>query len=178
MMNFPYKWERKIVGFIIFSESQFMLFYGNSFYFLNNLNKWIFEFLMFFSWYWTVIPYIGLTLHLFMKAKELRNATQSYEKLLHYSDASTLWWAGEIKLISKEKQTQKQLKSFYTLYIAFGSKICLFTQLVPKICSCRSVVQSCSTLCDPMDYSTPGFPVFHYLLQFTQTHVHWVSDAI
>ena len=68
------------------------------------MNKWIFEFLCFFSWYWTVIPYIGLTLHLFMKAKELRNAIQSYEKLLHYSDASTLWWAGEVKLKSKEKQ--------------------------------------------------------------------------
>ena len=138
------------------------------------MNFWIF---MFFSWYWTVIPYIGLTLHLFMKAKELRNAIQSYEKLLHYSDASTLWWTGEVKLKSKEKQTEKQLKSFYTLYVALGSKICLFTQ-VPKICSCCSVVQSCPTLCDPKDCSTPGFPVFHFLLEFTQTHVHWVSDAI
>ena len=34
------------------------------------------------------------------------------------------------------------------------------------------------TLCDPMDYSMPGFPVLHYLLELTQTHVHWVSDAI
>ena len=34
------------------------------------------------------------------------------------------------------------------------------------------------TLCDPMDCSTPGFPVLHHLLEFSQTHVHWVSDAI
>ena len=40
-----------------------------------------------------------------------------------------------------------------------------------------SVTQSCPTLCDPMDFSTPGLPV-HQLLEFTQTHVHWVSDAI
>ena len=33
-------------------------------------------------------------------------------------------------------------------------------------------------LCNLMDYSTPGFPVLHYLLEFGQTHVHWVSDAI
>ena len=41
-----------------------------------------------------------------------------------------------------------------------------------------SVTQSCLTLCDPMDCSTPGFSVLHYLLQFAQTPVHWVSDAI
>ena len=41
-----------------------------------------------------------------------------------------------------------------------------------------SVAQSCPTLCDPMDCSTPGFPVHHQLPEFTQTHVHWVSDAI
>ena len=43
---------------------------------------------------------------------------------------------------------------------------------------CCSVSQSCPTLCDPMDYSTPGFPVLHYLQEFAQTHVHWVDDAI
>ena len=44
-------------------------------------------------------------------------------------------------------------------------------------CSC-SVAQSCPTLCDPMNCSMPGFPVLHHLLEFAQTHVHWVGDAI
>ena len=42
----------------------------------------------------------------------------------------------------------------------------------------RSVAQPCPTLCDPMNLSTPGLPVHHKLLEFTQTHVHRVSDAI
>ena len=42
----------------------------------------------------------------------------------------------------------------------------------------RSVAQSCPTLCDPMNRSTPGLPVHHQLPEFTQTHVHWVSNAI
>ena len=41
-----------------------------------------------------------------------------------------------------------------------------------------SVAQSCSTLGDPINCNTPGFPVHHQLLEFTQTHVHWVGDAI
>ena len=41
-----------------------------------------------------------------------------------------------------------------------------------------SVAQSCPTLCNPMNCSTPGLPVHHQLPEFTQTHVHRVSDAI
>ena len=41
-----------------------------------------------------------------------------------------------------------------------------------------SVAQSCPTLCNPMNHSTPGLPVHHQLPEFTQTHVHWVGDAI
>ena len=41
-----------------------------------------------------------------------------------------------------------------------------------------SVTQSCLTLCDPMNSSTPGLPVHHQFPEFTQTHVHWVSNAI
>ena len=41
-----------------------------------------------------------------------------------------------------------------------------------------SVARSCLTLCDPMNRSTPGLPVHHQLPEFTQTHVHWVDDAI
>ena len=42
----------------------------------------------------------------------------------------------------------------------------------------RSVSQLCPTLFDLMDCSTPGFPVLHHLLEFAQTHVHWVDDVI
>ena len=43
---------------------------------------------------------------------------------------------------------------------------------------CFSVTRSYLTLCNPLKCSTPGFPVLHYLLEFAQTHVHWVIDAI
>ena len=43
---------------------------------------------------------------------------------------------------------------------------------------CCSVALLCSTLCDPMDCSTPAFPVLHYLPEFAGNRVHWVSDAI
>ena len=61
----------------------------------------------------------------------------------------------------KEKHILEQNEFFWCVIIHFSS------------------VQSLSlTLCDPMDCSTPGFPVHHQLLEFTQTHVHRVSDAI
>ena len=41
-----------------------------------------------------------------------------------------------------------------------------------------SVAESCATFCNPMDCSTPGFPIHHQLLELAQTHVKWVSDAI
>ena len=43
---------------------------------------------------------------------------------------------------------------------------------------CCSVTQSCPTLCDPMDCSTPGLPVLHHLLEFAQVHVHCINDAV
>ena len=56
----------------------------------------------------------------------------------------------------------------------------VFTHLEPDILECEvsSVTQSCPTLCNPMNCSMPGFPVHHQLPEFTQTHVHRVSDAI
>ena len=68
-----------------------------------------------------------------------------------------------VKTISK---TEKQPTEWE---IRFGSHISV--QL-------SSVAQSCPTLCNLMNRSTPGLPVHHQLPEFTQTHVHWVSDAI
>ena len=43
---------------------------------------------------------------------------------------------------------------------------------------CCSVAKLCLTLCDPVDCSTPGFPVLHHLPEFAQTHARWTGDAI
>ena len=48
---------------------------------------------------------------------------------------------------------------------------------IPFILSC-SVAESHPTLCDPMDCTTPGFPILHHLPEFAQTHFHWISDVI
>ena len=53
-----------------------------------------------------------------------------------------------------------------------------FWQRRASASSLSSADQLCPTLCDPMDYSTPGFPVLHQLTELAQTHVHWVGDAI
>ena len=56
----------------------------------------------------------------------------------------------------------------YLLYTYSFVLFCMsFISLVP---------QSCPTLCNPMDCSTPGFHIVHYLPEFAQTHIHWVSD--
>ena len=62
--------------------------------------------------------------------------------------------------------------------ISAGQWISTITWLESKmICHFSSVTQSCLTLCNPMDGSTPGFPVHHQLPELAQTHVHWVSDT-
>ena len=54
---------------------------------------------------------------------------------------------------------------------------CGYEPVLEPHCCC-SVTKSCPTFCNSMDYSKPGFPVLHYLLEFAQTHVHWIGDAI
>ena len=54
----------------------------------------------------------------------------------------------------------------------------LIPTLILQFSSVHSISQSCPTLCDPMNCSTPGLPVHHQLPEFTQTHIHRVTDAI
>ena len=56
--------------------------------------------------------------------------------------------------------------------------MCMQVRLYVLSFQFNSVAQSCLTLCDSMDCSTLSFPVYHQLLEFAQTHVHRVSDAI
>ena len=53
-----------------------------------------------------------------------------------------------------------------------------YPAIEPTSLQFSSVAQSCLTLCDHMNHSMPGLPIHHHLLEFTQTHVHRVGDAI
>ena len=66
----------------------------------------------------------------------------------------------------------------YQFHDLLGSQIPMFPNIVFACFQFSSVTQSCPTLCDPMNRSTPGLPVHHQLPEFTQTHVHQVGDAI
>ena len=66
---------------------------------------------------------------------------------------------------------------FQTSFLSFLSVPYSFSEIFSSV-QFSSVAQSCPTLCDPMNRSTPGLPVHHHLPEFTQTHVHQVRDAI
>ena len=75
-----------------------------------------------------------------------------------------------------------------TWYVTLGNHAAIFslqnvffhflrTSISRLLIQFSSVTQSCPTFCNPMNPSMPGLPVHHHLLEFTQTHVHWVGDA-
>ena len=78
----------------------------------------------------------------------------------------TLWAQVLASSHAKKKKKKKPLRSPKETSVS-----CDYLQF-------SSVAQSCPTLCNPMDCSTPGFPVHCQLPEFSQTHVHWVGDAI
>ena len=81
-----------------------------------------------------------------------------------FADLGHLWWS-ELRGAVGE-----QGKKWCLQGLCYG--------LAPSSVQFSSVAQSCLTLRDPVNRSTPGLPVHHQLPEFTQTHVHWVGDAI
>ena len=91
----------------------------------------------------------------------------------------TIWATREVPLTLKTnkrtKKKQQQHNSKLLLFQTGQKKALMFACSPPKFKKSfqfSSVTQSCPTPCDPMDCSTPGLPVHHQLLEFTQTHVY------
>ena len=82
--------------------------------------------------------------------------------------------------LKKAKHFPHDIKLFIKLQLRQYGNSTRLCKLTKGIISdqIRSVAQSCLTLCNPMNHSTPGLPVHHQLPEFTQTHIHRVSDAI
>ena len=84
-----------------------------------------------------------------IQSKITRTCKKSQEKAIHNEEQNL------------SKLTQNIGRVFFLCFVLFCS-----------------VTQSCLTLCDPTDYSIPGLPVPHHLLEFVQVHVHCIGDAI
>ena len=80
-----------------------------------------------------------------------------------------IWFVGMVTYMYTDFQSHNII---YINYMRFS--VCAL-HLVAQF---SSVTQSCPTLCDPMNCSTPGLPVHHQFPEFTQTHIHRVGDAI
>ena len=76
------------------------------------------------------------------------------------------------------KQQQFKIRSLLNKSTKLEIFFCVLFFFIFSSVQFSSVAQSCLNLCDPMNRSTPGLPVHHKLLEFTQTHAHWVGDAI
>ena len=93
-------------------------------------------------------------------------------------------WINSLILLVPDRQKWELIISVLNKYcccVQFLSCVQLFATLWTANLSTLlllSVLNSCATLCNPMDCSMPGFPVLHYLLEFVETHVHSVSDII
>ena len=82
-------------------------------------------------------------------------------------------WCRNLVLSTAESSALNPIKSQISISILFHSANSVIISV-----QFSSVTQSCLTLCDPMNRSTPGLPVHHQLPESTQTHVHQVGDAI
>jgi len=93
---------------------------------------------------------------------------------------NNLRYADDITLIECEEELKRLLMKVKEESKKAGLKLHIQTNKITASCpiQIKSVAQSCTTLCDPMNRSTPGLPVQHQLPEFTDTHDHQVSDAI
>ena len=84
------------------------------------------------------------------------------------------WLQSPSEVILEPKKIRCHCFHFFPIYLPWSD----LTRGLPRGTQFSSVAQSCLTLCDPMDCSTPSLPVHHQLPEFTQTHAYWVGDAI
>ena len=97
---------------------------------------------------------------------------------IEFSQINSIWGICWVKLFNLD--VKLKLKPSTILFLVLSPDLAPATdhKLLSASVQFSSVAQSCPTLCNPMNCSTPGLPVYHQLPEFTQIHVHRVSDAI
>ena len=121
------------------------------------------------------LPILGYIIGASLLAETVKNMTPIQETKFNHWVGNIPWkrkWLPIPLFLPRKFHGQRSLSDY-------GPWVCKELD-IPEQLSLQfsSVAQSCPTLCDPMNRSMPGLPVHHQLPEFTQTHVHWVSNAI
>ena len=85
------------------------------------------------------------------------------------------WWTGRPGVL--QSMGSQRVGHDWATELNWILLLCDYSETLSKFYCC-SFAKLCPILHDPVNCSTPGLPVLHYLLEFAQIHVHWVSDAI
>ena len=104
--------------------------------------------------------------------------TNSHHSLGLQTSLWAYWYCGWGKGQIRGSETSRRLFSFWQELMGPDLGGMGKSESEQKVSQFSSAAQSCLTLCDPMNHSTPGLPVHHQLPEFTQTHIHRVGDAI
>ena len=128
--------------------------------------------------------WLKTTIHLFNVASNQLKVSWSRlgsEELLYYSVCFLCFsfdqWVSWACVLHRDSRVSREKKKKKT-EICESSQSCIVLYCTYGSDQFSSVAQMYQTLCDPVDNSTQSFPVHHQLPELTQTHVHWVSDAI
>ena len=112
--------------------------------------------------------------HLLQNEMDLEVITLS--ELSQTEEEKTVWFHLNVESKNKNKKMNKQWNRNIIIDAENKQEVARGKKNGERAIS--AVAQSCPNLCDLIDCSTPGLPVHHQLPEFTQTHVHWVGDAI
>ena len=121
----------------------------------------------------SLLSHVQLFVTLWTVAHEASLSTGFFGQECHEQHLGSLPSNSTPRCVCKRNVCVCPCKALYQTFIIVKSSL-----LINTMNCCCSVAQSCPTLCDPVDCSTPGSSVLHYLLELAQTHVHWVGDAI
>ena len=126
--------------------------------------------LLWWNLYLDLLPIFWLVFFVVVVYIELHELKLQWGITSHWSEWPSL---KTLQTINAGKGAEKREPSY-----SVGGNVNWYSHYGEQYQSITSVAQLCLILCNPMDFSTPGFPVHHQLPELTQTHVHWVGNAI
>ena len=163
----PWSWERLKAG----GEGDNRGWDG----WMVSLTRWTWVWASSGSWWWTGRPRVLQSTH---GVEKSHTQLSNWTELSRYEIKITTWSKYQLVRMQEPWKTGGFLFTQHYKVTGWQTPSLFYSPIASPVPQFSSVPQLCPTLCNPMNRSMPGLPVHHQLPEVTQTHIHWVSDAI